>query len=244
MAERQGNDDSGAIGNPLYSQPSSNRPPAFADDEPPRRIEIKLADGKERTIRRIAATSFWGPDGRPMSAADFIEKLFGDLPELRPVWDGAAFQPTPMAPLDLTYDHRVINGADAARFLTRYRDLIANPDELLLARALSHSPGFSHSGCYERSAAGALVASFIIPPLGFKARTAAPADEGASEPPRHRRGRGGVAPATPAGGGRREAVRDIFEPLGDNPRPVAQNEDPGRGFGARRVMSTNMVSPS
>ena len=52
------------------------------DDEPPRRIEIKLADGKERTIRRIAATSFRGPDGRPMSAADFIEKLFGDLPEL------------------------------------------------------------------------------------------------------------------------------------------------------------------
>ena len=52
------------------------------DDEPPRRIRIKLADGKERTIRRIAATSFRGPDGRPMSAADFIEKLFGDLPEL------------------------------------------------------------------------------------------------------------------------------------------------------------------
>jgi len=35
-----------------------------------------------RAIRRIAATSFRGPDGRPMSAADFIEKLFGDLPEL------------------------------------------------------------------------------------------------------------------------------------------------------------------
>ena len=57
-------------------------PPLDDDDEPPRRIEIKLADGKERTIRHIAATSFWGPDGRPMSAADFIEKLFGDLPEL------------------------------------------------------------------------------------------------------------------------------------------------------------------
>ena len=52
------------------------------DDEPPRRIGIKLADGKKRAIRRIAATSFRGPDGRPMSAADFIEKLFGDLPEL------------------------------------------------------------------------------------------------------------------------------------------------------------------
>lgn len=54
--------------------------------------------------------------------------------EMRPVWDGSAFQPVPMAPLDLSYDHRVINGADAARFLARYRELIANPDRLLVAQ--------------------------------------------------------------------------------------------------------------
>ncbi len=53
--------------------------------------------------------------------------------ELRPVWDGERFHPVPMVPLDLTYDHRVINGADAARFLARYRALIADPDKLLLA---------------------------------------------------------------------------------------------------------------
>ncbi len=52
--------------------------------------------------------------------------------EMRPVWDGAAFQPVPMVPLDLTYDHRVINGADAARFLARYRELVADPDRLLV----------------------------------------------------------------------------------------------------------------
>ena len=50
--------------------------------------------------------------------------------EIRPVWDGSAFKPTPMVPLDLTYDHRVINGADAARFLSRYRVLIADIDGL------------------------------------------------------------------------------------------------------------------
>ena len=33
--------------------------------------------------------------------------------EVRPVWDGSAFQPRTMVPLDLTYDHRVLNGADA-----------------------------------------------------------------------------------------------------------------------------------
>ncbi|RFF30701.1 dihydrolipoyllysine-residue acetyltransferase [Wenzhouxiangella sediminis] len=39
--------------------------------------------------------------------------------ETKPVWDGGAFQPRLMLPLSLSYDHRVIDGADAARF-TRY----------------------------------------------------------------------------------------------------------------------------
>jgi type I restriction enzyme, R subunit len=43
---------------------------------------MKLADGKERTIQHMVATSFWSPDGKPMSAAEFIERLYGDLPEL------------------------------------------------------------------------------------------------------------------------------------------------------------------
>lgn len=48
----------------------------------PTKIKIKLADGKERTIQHMMATSFWSPDGKPMSAAEFIERLFGELPEL------------------------------------------------------------------------------------------------------------------------------------------------------------------
>ncbi|MFN0114049.1 MAG: 2-oxo acid dehydrogenase subunit E2 [Paracoccaceae bacterium] len=59
--------------------------------------------------------------------------------EIRPVWDGAAFVPRPMVPLSLTYDHRVVNGADAARFLVRYRALFADPDELLLTAEEGHS---------------------------------------------------------------------------------------------------------
>lgn len=46
------------------------------------KIKIKLADGKERTIQHMMATTFWSPDGKPMSAAQFIEQLYGDLPEL------------------------------------------------------------------------------------------------------------------------------------------------------------------
>ena len=47
-----------------------------------RKVKIRLADGKERTLQHMTATGFWGPDGKPISAAEFIQRLFGDLPEL------------------------------------------------------------------------------------------------------------------------------------------------------------------
>lgn len=50
--------------------------------ERPKRVKIKLADGKERTIQHMVATTFWSPDGKPMSAAEFIERLFGEFPAL------------------------------------------------------------------------------------------------------------------------------------------------------------------
>lgn len=52
--------------------------------------------------------------------------------ETVPVWDGDAFQPVPMVPLHLSYDHRVINGADAARFTTHYARLVADPRRLMI----------------------------------------------------------------------------------------------------------------
>lgn len=39
---------------------------------------------------------------------------------MQPVWDGQSFIPRLMCPLDLTYDHRVVDGADAARFMAHY----------------------------------------------------------------------------------------------------------------------------
>jgi type I restriction enzyme R subunit len=64
--------------------PDSGDPPKDPKDpgERPEKVVIKLADGKARTIQHISATSFWGPDGRPLSAAEFIQSLFGKAPEL------------------------------------------------------------------------------------------------------------------------------------------------------------------
>ncbi|MFA6039350.1 MAG: DEAD/DEAH box helicase family protein [Candidatus Peribacteraceae bacterium] len=66
------------------------------DDEepPPRRIlKIKLRDGKEREIQHMVATSFWSADGKPISIEEFLQNLFGSLPdffsseeELRKIW--------------------------------------------------------------------------------------------------------------------------------------------------------------
>ncbi|MGO9096611.1 MAG: EcoAI/FtnUII family type I restriction enzme subunit R [Bryobacteraceae bacterium] len=70
-------------------------PPGSAAEPGPRpqRIKIKLADGKARTIQHMMVTSFWHPDGTPMSAHQFLEMLFGKLPEffrdedeLRALW--------------------------------------------------------------------------------------------------------------------------------------------------------------
>jgi pyruvate dehydrogenase E2 component (dihydrolipoamide acetyltransferase) len=51
---------------------------------------------------------------------------------MEPVWDGTAFQPRLILPLSLSYDHRVIDGADAARFLRWVADAFEQPFVLAL----------------------------------------------------------------------------------------------------------------
>ncbi len=51
---------------------------------------------------------------------------------VRPVWDGAAFEPRKMLPLSLSYDHRAINGAEAGRFVSHLCELLADIRRLSL----------------------------------------------------------------------------------------------------------------
>jgi type I restriction enzyme R subunit len=58
-----------------------------------KKAKVKLADGKERAIQHMMATSYWHPDGTPITAQQFVEMLFGKLPEffkseaeLRAIW--------------------------------------------------------------------------------------------------------------------------------------------------------------
>lgn len=58
-----------------------------------KKVKVKLADGKERQIQHMASTSFWDASGKPISAEEFLQNLFGRLPEffkdeaeLRRIW--------------------------------------------------------------------------------------------------------------------------------------------------------------
>ncbi|OED36873.1 dihydrolipoyllysine-residue acetyltransferase [Chromatiales bacterium (ex Bugula neritina AB1)] len=52
--------------------------------------------------------------------------------KMQPVWNGNEFEPRLMCPLDLTYDHRVIDGADGARFMAHYCKVIGDIRKMLL----------------------------------------------------------------------------------------------------------------
>ena len=67
--------------------------PAPTTKPRPKKIKITLSDGKTRQIQSMTSISYWNPDGTPLSAQEFIEKLFGHLPEffkseseLRELW--------------------------------------------------------------------------------------------------------------------------------------------------------------
>jgi len=73
----------------------------------PKRVKIKLKDGKEREIQHMIATSFWSADGKPISAEEFLNNLFGELPnlfkdedELRTLWSNPKTRKTLLERLD------------------------------------------------------------------------------------------------------------------------------------------------
>ena len=91
-------------GEPLEPEPKTDKIVEKPEGEPysiepretvtrPRRVKVKLADGKERTIQHMMKTRFWHADGTPLSAQQFLTTLFGQLPhffanesELRALW--------------------------------------------------------------------------------------------------------------------------------------------------------------
>lgn len=73
------------------------------------------------SLGSIGGTSFTPIVPSPQAAILGVSKA-----SMQPVWDGSAFQPRLMLPLCLSYDHRVINGGDGARFTTILGKVLAD----------------------------------------------------------------------------------------------------------------------
>jgi pyruvate dehydrogenase E2 component (dihydrolipoamide acetyltransferase) len=62
----------------------------------------------------------------PIINAPEVAILGAARARMMPVWDGAAFLPRLILPVSLSWDHRVIDGAEAARFLVTFTSLLAD----------------------------------------------------------------------------------------------------------------------
>ncbi|MFP6800704.1 MAG: dihydrolipoyllysine-residue acetyltransferase [Pseudomonas sp.] len=91
------------------------------------------ADDMQGACFTISSLGHIGGTGfTPIVNAPEVAILGVSKATIQPVWDGKAFQPKLMLPLSLSYDHRVINGAAAARFTKRLGDVLADIRTMLL----------------------------------------------------------------------------------------------------------------
>ncbi|WP_237860743.1 dihydrolipoyllysine-residue acetyltransferase [Pseudomonas sp. PGPR81] len=91
------------------------------------------ADDMQGACFTISSLGHIGGTGfTPIVNAPEVAILGVSKATMQPVWDGKAFQPKLMLPLSLSYDHRVINGAAAARFTKRLGDVLADIRTMLL----------------------------------------------------------------------------------------------------------------
>jgi pyruvate dehydrogenase E2 component (dihydrolipoamide acetyltransferase) len=133
----------------------------FAADTPNGLVVPVVKDADKKSVSQIAAEmgelSAQARDGKlspaAMQGASFTISSLGGIggtgftpiinaPEvailglskssMKPVWDGSAFQPRLMLPLSLSYDHRVIDGAGAARFAAYLAEVLADLRKTLL----------------------------------------------------------------------------------------------------------------
>ena len=91
------------------------------------KAKIRLGDGKYRQLAHTTETSFWGSDGKPVTAEDFVKRLFGKLPEfykteqeLRNIWADPVTRKKLLEKLD-----EAGYGVEALKSL---RDLVADKD--------------------------------------------------------------------------------------------------------------------
>ena len=104
-----------------------------------REISVKARDKKLKPSDMqggsMSISSLGGIGGTkftPIVNAPEVAILGVSKAEMKPVWNGSEFEPKLMCPLSLSYDHRVIDGADGARFVTYVSHMLADARRLLI----------------------------------------------------------------------------------------------------------------
>ena len=97
-----------------------------------RKGELKGPDMQGATFTISSLGGIGGTSFTPIVNAPEVAILGVSRSKMAPVWNGTEFVPRNMLPLSLSYDHRAIDGALAARFLVKLTTLLRDPRNLLL----------------------------------------------------------------------------------------------------------------
>jgi pyruvate dehydrogenase E2 component (dihydrolipoamide acetyltransferase) len=94
--------------------------------------KLSPADMSGSTFTISSLGGIGGTSFTPIVNAPEVAILGVTRSAMKPVWDGSAFVPRLMVPLSLSYDHRVIDGAAAARFVSQLAGVISDLRRVLL----------------------------------------------------------------------------------------------------------------
>ena len=89
--------------------------------------EMKGASFTISSLGGIGGTQF-----TPIINSPEVAILGVSRSQIKPIWNGDSFEPTSTLPLALSYDHRVIDGAEGARFMAELNQILRNIMEMLL----------------------------------------------------------------------------------------------------------------
>ncbi|AMK76654.1 MULTISPECIES: dihydrolipoyllysine-residue acetyltransferase [Methylomonas] len=94
--------------------------------------KLKPADMQGGCMTISSLGGIGGTAFTPIVNAPEVAILGVTRSKVQPVWNGSAFEPKLMLPLDITYDHRVIDGAEGARFMEALKSYLGDIRRLLL----------------------------------------------------------------------------------------------------------------
>jgi len=93
---------------------------------------LKAGEMKDAGFTISSLGGIGGTQFTPIINSPEVAILGVSRTQIKPIWNGESFEPTAMLPLALSYDHRVIDGAEGARFMADLNQVLRNITEMLL----------------------------------------------------------------------------------------------------------------